>query len=158
MVAEMTPELLREISQLPLFPRTAVDLIRISGLEGAARIIAAWGGQQWPVPARIGGGTARGAQRYAHLCEIVGEPAARRIVQWCGGSRLMVPNCKEVLWSRNQDLIRAEFDVLTTARGYSSPEAIFELGIKFGVTGKAIENALKKPDNVKIDILQGSLF
>jgi hypothetical protein len=155
----MTPELLLELSRLPLFPRTAADLCRVAGMEGAARIISAWGGQEWPVPIRAGGVRPQGIRRYAHLCEIVGEPVAQRIVQGWGGSRLQVPNLKEVLWSRSQDLIRAEFDTLTTINGYSSPEAVFELGIKYGVTGKAIENALKRPDNVKAEpVAQGSLF
>lgn len=155
----MTPELLSELSRLPLFPRTAADLVRVAGLEGAARIISAWGGQEWPVPARVGGVRPQGIRRYAHLCEIVGEPVAQRIVQAWGGTRMLIPNLKEVLWSRNQDLIRAEFDQLTRDQGYSSPEAVFELGIKYNVTGKAIENALKRPDNVKTEPAeQYSLF
>lgn len=148
----MTPELLLELSRLPLFPRTGADLIRVAGLEGAARIVSAWGGQEWPVPVRAGGVRPQGVRRYAHLCEIVGEPVAQRIVQHWGGTRLQVPNLKEVIWSRNQDRIRAEFDVLTAAHGYSSPEAVFELGLKYGVTGKAIENALKRPDNVMAEL------
>ena len=155
----MTPELLLDLSRLPMFPRTAADLVRVAGLEGAAAIISAWGGQEWPVPRRVGGGNPKGQRRYAHLCEVAGEPVAQRIIAWCGGARLQVPNCKEVLWSRNQDLIRTEFDALTSVHGYSSPEAVFELGIKYGVTGKAIENVLKRPDNVKAQIeAQGCLF
>ena len=53
----MTPQLLAELSRLPLFPRSARDLIRVAGLEGAAQIITAWPGQQFPVPAVVGGGT-----------------------------------------------------------------------------------------------------
>lgn len=155
----MTPDLLLELSRLPLFPRTGADLIRIAGLEGAARIISAWGGQEWPVPVRAGGVRPQGVRRYAHLCEIVGEPAAQRVVQYWGGSRLQVPNLKEVISSRNHDLIRAEFDVLTRVRGYSSPEAVFELGLKYNYTGKTIENALKKSDNVKAEpVIQMGLF
>lgn len=155
----MTPELLLELSRLPLFPRTAADLIRIAGLEGAARIISAWGGQEWPVPVRAGGARPQGVRRYAHLCEIVGEPVAQRVVQHWGGDMLPVPNLKEVIASRNHDLIRAEFDVLTRIRGYSSPEAVFELGLKFNYTGKTIENVLKRPDNVKAEpAAQGMLF
>ena len=155
----MTPDFLLELSRLPLFPKTAVELVRVVGLEGAARVISAWGGQEWPVPIRVGGVRPQGIRRYAHLCEIAGEAAAQRIVQHWGGSRLQVPNLKEVIWSYSQDKIRAEFDALTTVRGYSSPEAVFELGIKYGVTGKAIENALKRPDNVKEEPeAQGALF
>lgn len=156
----MTPDDLRELSRLPLFPRTAVDLIRVAGLEGAARIISAWPGQEWPVPKRVGGGNPAGQRRWAHLCEIVGEPAAQRVVAYWGGGHLNIPNLKMVKWSRDKDVIRAEFDRLTTTLGYSSPEAVFELGIKYDVSGKAIENALKQPDNVKAEPVdsQGNLF
>ena len=38
-----------------------------------------------PVPAVVGGGNLRGVRRYDQLAEIVGEPAARRIVaHWHG--------------------------------------------------------------------------
>ena len=155
----MTPDFLLELSRLPLFPRTAADLVRVAGLEGAARVISAWGGQEWPVPIRVGGVRPQGIRRYAHLSEIVGEAAAQRIVQNWGGSKLQVPNLKEVIWSYSQDLIREEFDAMITARGYSAPEAVFELGIKHGVTGKAIENALKRPNNTKAEpSAQGMLF
>lgn len=152
MTRHVTPDLLRELSRLPLFPRTAADLIRVAGLEGAARIISAWGGQEWPVPVRAGGVRPAGVRRYAQLCEIVGEPVAQRIVQHWGGLRLDIPNLKDVRASRNHDLIRAEFDVLTLRHGYSSPEAVFELGLKYNLTGKAVENALARPNNVKADL------
>lgn len=155
----MTPELLLELSRYPLFPKTAADLIRVAGLDGAARIISAWGGQEWPVPTRVGGGSAKGRARYAHLCEIVGEPAAQRVVAWCGGGMLMVPNLKEVKHSRAQQLIRAEYDTLTLAKGYSSPEAVFELGIKFGLAGRTVERIIKRPESELAEaMVQGALF
>lgn len=155
----MTPDLLIELSRLPLFPRTAADLCRVAGIEGAARIISAWGGREWPVPVRVGGTHPKGIQRNAQLCEIVGEQAAQRIVSYWGGGRLQIPNLKEVLWSYSQDKIREEFDLLTTTHGYTSPEAVFELGNKYGVTDKALWNALKRPDNVKSEpCAQGMLF
>lgn len=159
----MTPQLLAELSRLPLFPRTARDLIRIAGMEGAAQIITAWGGQVWPVPSVIGGGNPQGARRWGQLVEIVGEPAATRIVRWCPGSELFVPNLKEVLWSRTQDMIRADFDRLTMTGGYSVREAIFDLGLKYGCSGAAVQRTLKRPDNVLGEAvaespLQGALF
>lgn len=159
----MTPELLAELSRLPLFPRSARDLIRVAGYEGAAALITAWPGQQFPVPAVIGGGNPAGARRWGMLVEIVGEPAAGRIVKWCPGADLYVPSLKEVTWQRTQDAIRAEFDRLTTLGGYSLREAVFELGIKYGCSGKAIENALARPDNTLGETVaempaQGALF
>jgi hypothetical protein len=154
----VTPAFLAELSRLPLFPRTARELIAVAGLEGAAALIAAWPGQEWPVPARIGGGTPAGVRRWAQLVEIVGEPAARRIVAWSPGGVLFVPNLKEVRWSWTQDRIRAEFDALTGKQGYSAREAVFELGIKFGCSHRAVEKTLKRPDNVLGEVAQGSLF
>lgn len=159
----MTPELLAELSRLPLFPRGARDLIRVAGLEGAAQLVTAWPGQQFPVPAVIGGGNPAGARRWGQLVEIVGEPVATRIVKWAPGADLYIPSLKEVAWSRTQDQIRAEFDRLTTIGGYSVREATFELGLKYGCSRTAIENALAKPDNVLGEAAaempaQGALF
>lgn len=142
----MTPVLLAELSRLPLFPRSAANLIRVAGLEGAAAIIKAWGGQEWPVPVRVGGARPAGRRRYAALVEIVGDEVAQRIVREYGGTMLDVPNLKEALWSRNKDRIRARFDELSR-QGYSFPEAVFELGLEYGVTGRTIQNVLSQPDN-----------
>lgn len=155
----MTPELLLELARLPMFPRAAAELLRISGAEATAALVRAWGGQEWPVPRRVGGSNARGALRYEQLVEIVGAPAAAAIITHWSGGRLQIPNLKEVRWAHAQDLIRADFDQLTTVGSYSYTEAVFELGIKYKVTGKAIENILKRPDNEKHDLpAQGSLF
>lgn len=155
----MTPQLLAELSRLELFPRSARDLIRVAGPEGAAALITAWPGQSFPVPAVVGGGNPAGARRWGQLVEVVGEPAAARIVRWCPGSALYVPSLKEVAWSHTQDAIRADFDRLTGPGRYSVREAVFELGIKYGCSGKAIENAIARPDNVRGEAVgQGSLF
>ena len=155
----MTPDLLLDLSRYPLFPRTATDLIRVAGLDSAAAIISAWGGQEWPVPVRVGGATAKGRARYAHLCEVAGSEAAQRIVAWCGGGMLQVPNLKEVKHSRAQQLIRSEFDVLTLSKGYSSPEAVFELGIKFDLASRTVEKIIKRPESQLVAAMgQGDLF
>lgn len=144
--AGMTPGLLRELSSYREFPKTAEELIGICGLESAAHLIAAWGGQDWPVPARVGGANPCGARRYESLVRVVGDTAARRLVQEVGGLSVSIPNLKGIKKVRIGRLIRAEFDVLTTRGGHSSRGAIFELGIKYGLTSRAIENTLKRPD------------
>lgn len=154
----MTPELLLELARLPMFPRTAAELIRVAGLEAAAGLIAAWPGQEFPIPKVVGGGNRHGERRWEQLVEIVGEVAAKRIVAWGPGSKLCIPNCKEVIWADAQDKIRTEYDGLIT-QGYSSPEAVFELGIKWRVTGTTVENIVKRPNNVKAEPpVQASLF
>lgn len=159
----MTPELLRELSRLPLFPRTARDLIRVAGYEGAAALVTAWPGQEFPVPAVIGGGNPAGARNWGMLVEVVGDAVAGRIVRWCPGVELYIPSLNEVTWQRTQDAIRAEFDRLTTTGGYSLREAVFELGLKYQCSGRAIRNALDKPDNPLGEAVaempaQGALF
>lgn len=155
----MTPHLLDDLSRLPLFPRTAAELIRIAGREAAAKLIAAWPGQEFPVPLHGRRRNERGERRFDQLAEIVGEPAAQAIVRHWGGQKLTIPNCKEVLWSWRQDRIRETYDRLTGAEGYSHPEAVFEIGISHGITGRCVELVLKRPDNPRSALpLQPSLF
>lgn len=155
----MTPDFLLELSRLPQFPRTAADLVRIVGLAGTAAIIKAWGGGAWDVPIRVGGGNPAGRLRYAQLSELVGDAAAARVIGYWGGSTLNIPNLKEVIWSSQQDKIRTEYDQLTVREGYSGREACFALAIKFGVTDKAVQNAIKNPFNPKIEaVVQRCLF
>lgn len=142
----MTPELLRELSRLPRFPRTARDLVRVAGFEGAAQLVAAWRGQKFPVPAVVGGGNPAGARRWGQLIEVVGEPIAIRIVTWCPGADLYIPTLDQAQQSRTHDLVRADFDRLSAA-GYSQREAVFELGLKHGLSHAAIETALNRPFN-----------
>lgn len=139
----MTPHVLQELTNYPQFPATARELIGVAGLEAAALLITAWGGQEWPVPVRAGGVNPKGVIRYERLSSIVGEIAAEQIVARWAGCKLQIPNLKEVLNCRAHDLIIADFDGLIRL-GYSSPEAVFELGIRYGVTGKTVENTLKR--------------
>lgn len=158
----MTPELLRELSRLPRFPRTARDLVRVAGFEAAAQLISSWPGQKFPVPAVVGGGNRAGVRRWGQLVEIVGEPIATRIVKWCPGADLYIPALDQVRQSRTHDLVRAEFDRLT-ATGYSQREAVFELGLKHSMSHAAIETAVNRPFNELGEVaveapLQGALF
>ncbi len=60
---------------------------------------------------------------------------------------LYIPSCKEAHWSLVQKRIRADYDRLTGAEmGYTHPEAIFELGINYKVSGRAIEKSLARVD------------
>lgn len=162
----MTPEQLQDLRVLPQFPRTAEELIQVAGLEAAAALITAWPGAEYPCPVAFGRHrTKQGQRRFDMLAEIVGERPARRICGHWGGRILDVPNCKDALWARKQDEIRAMYDKLTSsANDYSHAEAIFEIGILHNVTGRCVENILSRPDNPAgklaelIDDGQGSLF
>jgi hypothetical protein len=112
------------------------------------------------VPAVVGGGNPAGARRWAQL-DRDRRRAGRRAHRPAGAR---APSCtsrtlKEVICGRApRTAIRADFDRLTTAGGYSVREAIFELGIQHGCSGKAIENAIARPDNVRGEPVQGVLF
>lgn len=154
----MTEDQLKQLQRLPLFPQTATELIQVIGLAASAKIINAWPGQKFPVPARVNGANPDGARRWDQLVEIIGEPSAALIVRHWGGMKLYIPSCKEALWSLQQDEIRAAYDDLTCNRDYSHPEAIFELGVKYRVSGRNIEIVVNKPSNDPVCSTQASLF
>lgn len=139
----MTPDLLRDLSLMRLFPRTAGELLRVVGLEPAARLIQNWGGRTFPVPLRTRQ-NARGERRFEQLAQIVGLLTAERIVAHWGGKKLDIPNCKEALAERQHGHIRRDYDRLTGS-GYTHTEAVWEIGEKMGYTDRAIESVLGKP-------------
>ena len=76
------------------------------GLEASAGLIAAWGGQVWPVPMVIGGATEAGRERYRRMGDTVGEDAARRMGEKFAGINLAIPQLKMAIWSHNKYAIR----------------------------------------------------
>lgn len=153
----MTVEELELLSRYPLFPKGAQTLIAVLGIKPAAAIITAWPGQRFPVPVQCGGTTPAGKRRWAQLVSVVGEVAAKKVVAYCGGGDLEVPNCKEAIHQRLQDQIRIRYDELIRS-GLSSPEAVFEIGISFNISGKTVERIVNVPAPVLRLAAQGSLF
>ncbi len=155
----MTPETLLDLSALPQFPRTAAGLIRVAGLQAAARLIGAWGGRGFPVPLCTRR-TRASEIRFAQLAEVVGDAAARRIVGYWGGYKLDIPNCAEALNARRHDTMRAQYDHFTRCKGYSHNEAIWEIGLLHDhCTDRTVENALSQPSNPEGPrAVQGDLF
>ncbi|GHU33611.1 hypothetical protein AGMMS50256_25870 [Betaproteobacteria bacterium] len=147
----VTPADLAVLRPLPQFPDTAEELIRVAGIEAAAQLISAWPKQQYPVPMRVGGGTPLGARRYAQLEEVVGGPAAARIVRYYKGTILYIPSCEAALWAREKDGIRARADELFK-EGYSLPQAVFALGLAYDRSGREIERLLSEPDTLEIPV------
>ncbi|UCV08466.1 Mor transcription activator family protein [Dechloromonas denitrificans] len=139
----MSPEFVLKLSKYPNFPKVAEDLIRIVGLAAAAILMTAWGGQEYPVPKVVGGGNKMGASRYGRIVELIGEPAAVALVREYGGERVAIPSLKSVKWSFIQETIREDYDQLI-ASGLSSPDAVFELGVRYGVSGRAVEKIIKR--------------
>lgn len=147
----VTPELLEVLSQYQIFPKSARDLIRVIGADATSFLITAWGGQEFNVPAVVGGSNPNGARLYRKIARVVGEQAAKQLVREFGGTTISVPNLKEARHAFVQDTIRREFDVMVTSGGLSSVEATFDLGVKYRLAGKTVEKILKKPFNQTIN-------
>lgn len=137
----MSPQFLEHLTRYPSFPTQASELIRVIGISAAAALISAWGGQEFRIP------TTRtlGKSSYSRLAAIVGEHAALALVSEWGGVEIFIPNLAVVLKSYQQDRIIEEYDRLTTVGGLSGREAVFEIGIKYRMTGRSVEIATKKP-------------
>ena len=139
----MTPKELDELSRQPRFSTTAMELIRIAGLEAAAKLITAWPGQEFPVPQCTKEGH-NSRRRFDQLARVVGTDAARRIVAHFGGQKLYIPSCKMAITASNNARLRAEYDQMTGTNGLTHPEAVFGLGISYGICGRAVERILKR--------------
>jgi hypothetical protein len=144
---KMTPDLLAILYKLPGFPATGKELVRVAGLAATAKLISAWPGAEWRAPSIVGGGTEKGARRYAQLSEVVGIDAAASIVRAWPGGILYIPKCDAVKGRLLEDWIKKEYDKLTRPPlDYSHREAVFELGIKYGKSGRSIERIVNRPD------------
>lgn len=155
----VTSSELNAVRHLPQFPEQAEVLILVAGVEAAARLISAWGKQEWSVPVKPGGVTRAGIMQYARLEEIVGGQAAARIVKHWAGQRLYIPACEEAFEYLDRDLARAEFDRLTLKEGFSSPEAVSEISFLLNVSNRAVERWLAEPDSPPLpDPAQRGLF
>lgn len=141
----MTPDQLSELYRFPAFPETARTLIRVAGYEAAAKLIAHWPGQEPPIPSRRSIESGRARQVFDRLVDVIGEACAWKLVDFCGGAELQIPNCKAVIYQHAQEIIRAKFDQMTTAGGWSYPAAVFELGIEFNLARRSVERILKRP-------------
>ena len=153
----MTADELDDLSRYPLFPKGARTLVELLGAKATAALITAWPGQRFPVPTQIGGTAPAGKRRWAQLVSVVGEASAKKVVAYCGGGDLEVPSCKEAIHQRLQGLIRERYDALIR-NGYSAPEAVFEVGIAFNMSGKTIERIVNAPAPELICTAQGCLF
>lgn len=153
----MTEKELIFLSRYPLFPTGARQLAEVFGWAAAAKIITAWPGQEFPVPKVVGGMNKAGKRRWGQLVSVVGEDVAAKIVAYCGGGPLLVPSCKEAIHQTRQEELRHRYDQLITS-GTSSTEAVFDLGIEFGMSGKTVERIVNAPTPVLNEQAQRCLF
>jgi hypothetical protein len=154
----MTPADLLALRRLPQFPATAADLVRVAGVEAAAALITAWPGQRFPVPKCAEGTAGRGRTNRARLAAIVGEEAATKICRHWGGGELYIPSCALARCAHLHDIIRSEFDGLTQNERLSSCEAVFELGLRHGLSYRMIDHILGQPDSATRAADQLALF
>lgn len=129
------------------------------------------------MPAVVGGGNDAGRKLWRNLVELVSEPNATALVRHFGGEDMLVPNLRIVFTQRQREVIRREFDAMVTTAGISGRVAVFELGVKHGLSRKSIELILKQPSTgvepqtpriadarsrkrraQPVDMAQGSLF
>lgn len=141
----MTPDLLAELARYPAFPPSAATLIGVGGIEAAAKLIAAWPGQDVPMPVYPGGVGDAGKRLWRRLVNLIGEDAAEKLVLHFAGDDMHVPNLKIVLQQRTAEQIRAEFDRMVAGGAMSGREAVFELGARYHLSRRAVEAILKKP-------------
>lgn len=139
----MTPGLLEELSRYPAFPASAKVLIQLVGVDVTAKLIGAWPGQDVPMPAVVGGGNDAGRRLWHALSELIGTGAAEILVRHFGGEDMLVPNLRIVFTQRQREVIRREFDAMV-ADGASGRVAVFELGVRHGLSRKSIELVLKQ--------------
>lgn len=119
-------------------PKTAIELVRVLGWQGAASLICRLGGRKFPVP-KAAGNNPDGSRRYAQLVDAVGEAGAACLVAEHGGQVVTIPSCASAL-EREAFLAR---DRAICAR-YNEGATIENLVCEFGLSGRRISQLLKK--------------
>jgi hypothetical protein len=142
----MSPAQLAALYPLPGFPAFGRELIRVAGLTAAARLIGEWGGQEFRVPAVIGGGSPKGERRWAQLVETAGEDAASRMVRAWPGELIYIPLCIAARGKALEARLKTEYDALTL-KGYSHRDAVFELGVKYRKNYRSVERIINRPES-----------
>jgi hypothetical protein len=143
----MTPAELKQLASLPAFPGTGRELLRVAGLEAAAALVTAWGGLTWPVPVVSEFSREEGYARMAELAAITGGAAAEQIVRHYGGTDLYIPNCRKALRQLAQARLIDDYDRLLS-QGLSATRAVFQLGQKYQMNYRSIQEALNRPSAV----------
>lgn len=126
-----------ELSHLPESGRILFALI---GSEAANKLIEALGGTTLPIAQ---GKTRMGEIRFAALAEVVGEDNARTLATHYQSEKLYIPRCTSWLIRKRNTNILSDFDRLTGKEGYSYPETIISLSLKYRLSDRQIEKILK---------------
>jgi DNA-binding transcriptional ArsR family regulator len=146
--------------ELPTFPDTGRELVKVIGLSATAALIREWPGLEYPVPSIEGGGNEAGERRFAQLVEVVGEEAALAIIRHYRGVRLYIPNLKAVKNTWEREHAHQEYERLCMApHRYTHDQAICEIALKSGVASRTVERWLERAP-IQSDALrqQGAFF
>lgn len=150
-----TPETLHEIHAL--LPYTAQALIGCIGVEATGRLLDALPGVALHVPKHPDRHPS-GARSWALLTEIIGEPAMRQLAARWGGDVLDIPTCHAARTELHARQVRALFDRLTRAEGYSGNQAVTAICIAHApISSRAVEKICGRGD-AEAAAVQGSLF
>lgn len=122
---------LRAPERVDTLPATARELVRMIGLDATIELVKMFGGDELAMPHKAGG-TSR---LWELLVEVIGGPAATRLVQETAGTRLYVPTCRDALLAeRNREI----------ARAYDAGEAFDALRRRYKVSRRHLWRLLKK--------------
>ena len=117
-------------------PATALELIELIGWAKTEVLIRELGGVPYPIP-RGTDNPRGGAERYARLEELVGGPAAQKILARYRGTVLSIPTCRTAFTRARDREIRRRCDEGATLE---------TLAIEFRLTTRRISEILKIPD------------
>ncbi len=121
-------------------PETAQIIAGLIGFDATRLLVESLGGTTFPVAQ---GKTRLGEIRFTALAEIVGETNARLLADHSRGEKLYIPRCESWFKQQRNTRIIADFDRLTLQEGYSQPEAIVCLCLKYRISDRQIEKILK---------------
>lgn len=128
---------LKEVAGLPDTARVIAGLI---GLDTTLLLVESLGGTTFPIAQ---GKTRLGEIRFAALSEIIGVENARVLGDYYRNEKLYIPRCEAWFKRERNARITSDFDRLTMREGYSYPEAIVSLCIKYRLSDRQIEKILK---------------
>ena len=134
----------------PLLPSTAVEFVRLIGMESALRLFEEFGGVNW----RFSKGVQQfgpGARRLDEMAAVIGKENALLLGDFfAGGDEVYIPRCFIALNAlRNRQIVN-DFDDLT--KHMSGREACNQLARRYHRSAKSIENAVNgkvKPSRAK---------
>ncbi len=126
--------------KLSLLPETARSIAGLIGIDATRQLINAFGGITLPITQ---GKTKAGKIRFSALSEVIGEGNARKLANHYQSERIYIPRCDAwIRHNRNINIV-SDFDRLTIKDGYSSPDAVIELSMKYRLSDRQIEEIIK---------------